>query len=140
MTNNENSTKFISEKQEKYVANFLDGYVQPGSGNGKFKKSDVVDPNEKILAPIVCIAFIFPKSDITKSRRLHNIDPIMLLYVDLNKIDSLNNPINNGYWSYGNNVVALKVHNKTYGFIITTNQSYSYTSKSYIIIYNINPL
>lgn len=83
------------------------------------KKSDVVDPNEKILAPIVCIAFIFPKSDITKSRRLHNIDPIMLLYVDLNKIDSLNNPINNGYWSYGNNVVALKVHNKTYGFIIT---------------------
>ena len=42
MTKNENSTKFISERQEKYVANFLDGYVQPGSGNGKFKKSDVV--------------------------------------------------------------------------------------------------
>lgn len=42
MTKNTESTKYVSERQENYIAKFLGGYVQPGSGNGKFKKSDVV--------------------------------------------------------------------------------------------------
>lgn len=41
MTNNENSTKYWAERQESYVAKLLGGCVQPGSGNGKYKKSDV---------------------------------------------------------------------------------------------------
>lgn len=45
MCNNENATKYWSSRQESYIAKLLNGYVQPGSGAGKFKKSDVVAGN-----------------------------------------------------------------------------------------------
>ena len=38
---NENSTKYWSSRQEDYVAKFLNARTQPGSGAGKFKKSDI---------------------------------------------------------------------------------------------------
>ena len=41
LTENKDSTKYFSERQEQYVAKILGGRVQPGSGNGKYSKSDV---------------------------------------------------------------------------------------------------
>lgn len=41
MTKNKDCTKYWSERQENYVAKKVSGYVQPASGAGKFKKSDV---------------------------------------------------------------------------------------------------
>lgn len=42
MTKNKESTRYYSELQEQRVAKTLGGYVQPNSGAGKFKKSDVI--------------------------------------------------------------------------------------------------
>lgn len=41
LTENKESTKYYAERQEQYVAKILGGRVQPGSGCGKFSKSDV---------------------------------------------------------------------------------------------------
>lgn len=41
LTENRDSTKYYAERQEQYVAKILGGRVQPGSGCGKFSKSDV---------------------------------------------------------------------------------------------------
>lgn len=41
LCDNQNATKYWSSRQEAYIAKILNGYTQPGSGAGKFKKSDV---------------------------------------------------------------------------------------------------
>lgn len=41
LCDNENATKYWSSRQEDYVAKLLSARVQPGSGAGKFKKSDI---------------------------------------------------------------------------------------------------
>ena len=45
MTNNKNSTRFYSSKQEKKVAKALDGKQQSNSGATAFNKGDVVLDN-----------------------------------------------------------------------------------------------
>lgn len=38
MTNNKNSTRYHSNKQEKYIAKKINGYLQSNSGAGLFNK------------------------------------------------------------------------------------------------------
>lgn len=42
MTKNKEATRYYSDIQEQRVAKTLGGYVQPNSGAGKFKKSDIM--------------------------------------------------------------------------------------------------
>lgn len=48
-TSNEDSTKYWSSRQEGYIAKLLGGYIQPGSGAGKFKKCDVIVNNKLLI-------------------------------------------------------------------------------------------
>lgn len=41
MTNNKNSTRYYSDRQERRTANNIGGEVQRSSGSGSFKKGDV---------------------------------------------------------------------------------------------------
>ena len=43
MTQNINSTRYYSRRQEDSVAELIDGYVVPNSGAGHFQKGDVIN-------------------------------------------------------------------------------------------------
>lgn len=45
MTNNKNSTRYFSNKQEKHIAKVLNGKVQSNSGATLFNKGDIVRDN-----------------------------------------------------------------------------------------------
>ena len=49
MTKNKDSTRYYSEKQEKYVANLLNGLLTSNSGAGLFKKGDIIQKNASLL-------------------------------------------------------------------------------------------
>ena len=49
LTDNENSTKYWSSRQEAYIAKRFGGYQSVNSGAGKFAGGDVVLPNVKCL-------------------------------------------------------------------------------------------
>lgn len=42
MNNNKESTRYYSDKQERYVSKLLGGKVTPSSGSGKWSKGDVI--------------------------------------------------------------------------------------------------
>ena len=48
-TENIDSTKYWSSRQEGYIAKLTGGYVQPGSGAGKFKKCDIIIDNKFLI-------------------------------------------------------------------------------------------
>lgn len=49
MTKNQNSTKYYSSKQEKYVADLLDGRTNSSSGSSAFSKGDVIVKDASLL-------------------------------------------------------------------------------------------
>lgn len=49
MTKNKDSTRYYSEKQEKYIANILNGLLTSNSGAGLFKKGDIIQKNASLL-------------------------------------------------------------------------------------------
>lgn len=54
MTNNKESTRYYSERQEKEVSNIVRGTVQSNSGAGKFQKGDIVNKNASLLVECKC--------------------------------------------------------------------------------------
>lgn len=54
MTNNKESTRYYSSRQEAKVAKEIHGSTTPSSGSGNFKKGDVVSSNASMLVECKC--------------------------------------------------------------------------------------
>lgn len=54
MTQNKNSTRYFSEKQEQEIASLIKGQIQSNSGAGKFNKGDVINKDINLLLECKC--------------------------------------------------------------------------------------
>lgn len=73
MTQNINSTRYYSRRQEDSVAELIDGYVVPNSGAGHFQKGDVINKDISLLCECkTCVkeknSFSIKKEWIVKNR------------------------------------------------------------------------
>ena len=63
MNNNKESTRYYSDKQERYVSKLLGGKVTPSSGSGKWSKGDIIGKDAGIS--IECKTTMKEKSSIS---------------------------------------------------------------------------
>ena len=60
MTNNKESTRYYSSRQEQYIASLIEGKANSSSGSGNFNKSDVLKESASLL--IECKTSVSEKS------------------------------------------------------------------------------